>query len=121
MNHFGIIATAAIAFISFGAVAQTDESTAPGWITATNQPCKIWNPEPQPNESVTWSGPCKDGFASGKGILRWTEDGRPDVEFDGEYANGKRNGSGVLITPDGKRIEGEWADDKPVAVNPNAI
>ena len=121
MNRSGIIATAAIVFVSFGAIAQTDKSTPPGWITATNQPCKIWNPEPQPNESVTWSGPCKDGFASGKGILRWTEDGRPDVEFDGEYANGKRNGSGVLITPDGQRIEGDWADDNPVAVDPNAI
>ena len=76
MNHFGIIVTAAIALISFGAVAQTNESAAPGWITATNQKCKIWNPEPQSNESVTWSGPCKDGLASGKGILHWTEDGK---------------------------------------------
>jgi hypothetical protein len=121
MNHFGIIASAAIAFISFKAVAQTDEPTAPGWITATNQPCKIWNPEPQPTESVTWSGPCKNGLASGKGILHWTEDGKPDAEFDGEYANGKRNGFGVMITPDGKRTEGDWANDEPVPIDPDAI
>ena len=70
---------------------------------------------------MTWSGPCEDGFASGKGILRWTEDGRPDAEFDGQYAKGKRNGPGVMITPDGQRIEGEWEDDEPVAGDSNAI
>jgi hypothetical protein len=121
MKYFGIIATTAIAFISFEAGAQTAESAAPGWITATNQRCKVWNPEPRPNESVTWSGPCKDGLASGKGVLHWTEDGKPDAEFDGEYANGKRNGFGVIIAPDGRRGEGEWADDEPVTIDPNAI
>jgi hypothetical protein len=121
MKDFGIITTVAILFVSFKAIAQTDIPTPPDWITATNKPCKIWNPEPQPNESVTWSGPCEDGFASGKGILRWTEDGRPDAEFDGQYAKGKRNGPGVMITPDGQRIEGEWEDDEPVAGDSNAI
>ena len=76
-----------------------------------NKPCKIWNPEPQPNESVTWSGGCKEGYASGRGVLRWTENGKPDVEFDGTYANGKRNGRGVIITPDGRRVEGVWVND----------
>jgi hypothetical protein len=94
---------------------------AAGWITAANQPCKIWNPEPQTNESVTWSGPCKDGLATGKGVVRWTENGKPDAEFDGEYASGKRNGAGVLIMPDGTRTIGEWSDDEPVPVDSNAI
>ena len=117
----GIIAAAAILFVTLQAMARTDKPAAPDWITTTNKPCKVWNPEPQPNESVTWSGPCKDGFASGQGILRWTENGKPDVEFDGEYAAGKRNGHGVLITPDGKRIEGEWLNDKLVPEDSNTI
>jgi len=121
MKHLAVIATVAILFVTFKAVAQTDDPTPPGWITTTNKPCKIWNPEPQPNESVTWSGPCKDGFASGKGILRWTENGKPDVEFDGEYVNGKRNGPGVMIAPDGHRIEGEWVNDKLLTGDGNAI
>ena len=53
-----------------------------------------------------------DGFASGRGILLWTENGKPDVVYEGEYANGKRNGHGVLITPDGQRIEGQWVNDR---------
>lgn len=97
--------------VAFPALTQTvDNAASPGWITATNKPCKVWNPEPQANESVSWAGPCKDGFASGKGVLLWTENGKPDVEFQGEYANGKRNGHGVIIMPDGSREQGDWLD-----------
>ena len=53
--------------------------------------------------------------------MHWTEDGKPGAEFDGEYANGKRNGFGVITVPDGQRIQGEWADDEPVPIDPNAI
>ena len=113
MKVQAVIASAAI-FAMSGAVAQPQKAR-PDWITATNQPCKLWNPEPQPDESVTWSGDCKDGLATGKGVLKWTENGKPDVEFDGEYRNGKRNGHGVLIAPDGDRVEGVWVDDKLLA------
>lgn len=121
MRFPAIIATAAILFVAVQVMAQTEKPTQPGWITTSNKPCKVWNPEPQADESVTWSGPCKDGFASGKGILFWTENGKPDVEFDGEYANGKRNGHGVLITPDGERLEGEWMNDQLLTGDQNAI
>jgi hypothetical protein len=70
---------------------------------------------------VTWSGGCKDGLASGKGILRWTENGKPDAEFNGEYAGGKRNGPGVITLPDGKRMAGQWADDESMPVDRDAI
>ena len=121
MKHFGVALTVAVISLTSLAAAQTETPAAPGWITATNKPCKIWNPEPQPNESVTWSGGCKDGLASGKGVLAWTENGKPDVKFDGEYANGKRNGPGTIITPDGHRTEGNWVDDEPMAEDRNAI
>jgi|SRR5882724_6828472 len=121
MRFPGIIATAAILFVTAQAAAQTDKPSPPDWITTSNKPCKVWNPQPQANESVTWSGQCKDGFASGKGILFWTEDGKPDVEYDGEYANGKRNGHGAMIFPDGNRIEGEWVNDQLLTGDRNAI
>ena len=110
MKAQAAIAIAAIFLMTEG-VAQP-EKPKPDWITTTNQPCKVWNPEPKGDESVTWSGDCKDGLATGKGILRWTENGKPDVEFDGEYRNGKRNGHGVMMTPDGDRVEGIWVNDE---------
>lgn len=105
---------ALLLFATSAALAQPSESPRPDWITTSNQPCKVWNPEPQPDESVTWSGACKDGFATGEGELKWTENGKPDAEYDGWYAEGKRNGHGVLITPGGDRVEGEWRDDRLV-------
>ncbi len=118
-----IISAAAILLVAAQVTAQTptDKPSPPGWITATNKPCKIWNPQPEADEAVTWSGPCKDGFASGKGILFWTVNGKPDVEFDGVYANGKRNGPGVMILPDGSRIEGEWVNDELLSGDRDAI
>ena len=118
MKQCGALLAMALLFAS-AAQAQTD--AVAGWITATNQACKIWNPAPQPDESVTWSGACKDGLATGKGILQWTENGKPDVKFDGEYVKGKRNGPGVLITPDGRRTQGMWVDDEPFVPNGDTI
>lgn len=108
MKVRAVIAIAAL-MVASQAAAQP-QKPKPDWITTTNQPCKVWNPEPQPDESVTWSGDCKDGFATGKGILRWTENGKPDEAFDGEMRNGKPNGHGVLTTPEGDRVEGVWVD-----------
>jgi hypothetical protein len=121
MKLTAICCAAAVVFV-VPAFAQTnDRPMTPGWITTTNKPCRVWNPEPQANESVTWSGPCKDGYASGKGVLLWTENGKPDVEYQGEYQNGKRNGHGVIIAPDGTREEGDWFNDLPLAPDRTGI
>lgn len=121
MKRTGIIATAAILLVTFQVLAQTNQPAKPDWIVTSNKPCKVWNPEPQPDESVTWSGTCEDGLASGKGILKWTENGKPAVEFDGVYAKGKRNGPGVIITPDGKRLAGVWVDDELITPEGGSI
>jgi hypothetical protein len=115
MTVRGIAVVAAFLLALVGAthaLAQTDNSAPPDWITVSNQPCKVWNPRPVPNEAVTWSGECRDGLASGQGVLRWTVDGRLDAIFEGTYANGRRNGPGVLTTADGRRIEGQWFNDE---------
>ena len=39
--------------------------------------CKFANPTPKPNESVTWSGACADGYMQGKGVLQFLSDGKP--------------------------------------------
>ena len=121
MKLKGLIAIAAIQLVAFEAMAQANNPAPPDWITAANQPCKIWNPAPEPDESVTWSGPCTDGFASGQGVLRWTVNGKLDAVFEGSYANGKRNGHGVLMTADGNRVEGEWRNDMLLTPDGDAI
>ena len=53
---------------------QSAES-AIGWITEINKGCKMWSPididvNNKLSLSYAWLGDCKDGFASGKGIVK---------------------------------------------------
>lgn len=43
--------------------------------------CKVWNPNPQPNETFTWTGTCKEGFLSGAGVFEWRVDGKLAERF----------------------------------------
>lgn len=81
------------------------------WITDSHG-CKVWDSLPSPNESVTWSGPCVDGFASGKGKLSWFINGRLHGTYDGELKEGHYDGRGVQIWPTGARYDGEWKSDR---------
>jgi hypothetical protein len=96
--------------------------------------CKVWNPHPQPNETVTWSGNCVNGLAQGPGNLQWLNNSRPyetdqgewnegrqsgrgtqdwgSGRYDGELVNGEPQGRGVL-TLRSARYEGEFRDGKP--------
>jgi hypothetical protein len=105
------------------------------WIADPKTGCRVWNPHPEPNESVTWSGACENGLAQGSGVLNWLRNGAPNERFEGNMVAGKssghgtyierngiryagswrdgyRNGQGALTWPDGKRYEGEWRDSK---------
>ena len=61
------------------------------WTVVANSPCKIWNDNPDPGESVTWSGACVDGKASGKGRVVW-KTGKGEETFEGQYLVGKQHG-----------------------------
>src|SRR5277367_3059389 len=106
IRDIGAITVAAILCLALPSAAQTDNQAPPGWIADSMTGCKIWNPAPQPHEAVHWAGPCKDGFADGKGTLQWTENGQLGDRYDGAYQHGKRNGHGVVTESDGHRTEG---------------
>ncbi len=54
--------------------------------------CKIWNAAPGPDETVTWSGSCKDGYASGKGTVQWFVRGKATSRDSGELREGMYHG-----------------------------
>ena len=83
----------------------------PNWIVADNQPCQVHNPFPVPGETITWSGGCVNGKASGKGRLFWRNKHGTGSQ-EGEYREGKRHGRGVAIWSGGGRYEGDYRDDK---------
>ncbi len=77
--------------------------------------CKHVNPNPQPEERLTWSGGCKDGLAEGEGVIEWFLGDKLVERYEGAYKRGKPDGSGVLVsTQQGYyRYEGDWKDGAP--------
>ena len=84
----------------------------PNWIVVENQRCQVYNPFPQPSETVTWTGACVDGKGSGHGRLVWRYGLGEDV-YQGNLRAGKSAGYGTYVWPNGDRYEGEWQDSRP--------
>ena len=82
-----------------------------GWIADQNG-CRVWDPVPAPNESVSWSGACVNGLANGTGVLQWSVNGRPTDRYEGEIRAGHEQGHGVVVSAGGNRYEGEFKDDR---------
>jgi hypothetical protein len=80
-----------------------------GWIKDAKG-CKIFNPSPKPGEAIKWSGPCKEGFAEGKGVLEYAADGKPGARYEGTLKRGKFHGRGELKTADGAVYDGDWVE-----------
>ncbi|GGC62637.1 energy transducer TonB [Undibacterium terreum] len=72
--------------------------------------CRVANPHPQPQESITWSGSCKDGFADGSGVLQWLEQGKPVSRYEGTLVRGLSDGTGIYVFNDGSGYAGEFKD-----------
>ena len=87
-------------------------ASAGTWIKDSSNGCAVWNPFSDPNMTITWSGPCPGGRASGRGTLQWFKGGRLKVRQKGGWQNGKPHGRGVEIAANGNRYEGEWRDGK---------
>ena len=103
------------------------------WMELTSHPgCYVWNFDPQPDETATWTGECSAGFAKGAGTLTWIDHegsqehqasrryGQPHGEslvrnsvgwvHEGPHRFGKRHGAWIERTADGAVLEGPYVD-----------
>jgi len=82
------------------------------WIADPKTECQVWDPNPQLDESVDWSGACNNGHADGAGTVRWLKGGAAIETDEGVWRDGKQAGKGVQNWPIG-RYQGELADGLP--------
>lgn len=88
------------------------KAAPPTWTADPRTGCRVADPEPDPDWSITWSGACQNGLAQGEGILTWFNRGKPGSTYQGSYRDGKMNGHGIYTWSDGVRYDGEWRDDQ---------
>jgi hypothetical protein len=75
--------------------------------------CKVVNPNPRPEETITWTGKCgKDGYTEGTGVLQWYQSGVADEKYEGEMTRGYAEGKGIQTMIDGGRYEGEFKESR---------
>lgn len=74
IDNYSVVLVVALVSSMFLSGCRYSYAAEPSWIT-TKEKCNIWNSNPMPKESVSWSGDCVNGKASGDGILRWFTDG----------------------------------------------
>src|SRR5258708_32629581 len=99
-----------LAILLFVASAHAAEDD--GFIQDQNR-CLARNSFPQPNETITWTGGCKNGFADGEGIQQWYVNNAPTFRYEGRMEGGARNGFGKSTASSNSRTyEGEWRDGK---------
>ena len=76
------------------------------WMETANHPgCYLWNPYPQDDEAVRWSGECADGYANGRGETTWYQNNDPDdSRWEGNFVEGVQHGVWTYYDEDGQEI-----------------
>ena len=94
---------------------------AGAWLADAKSGCQVWDPNPQLEESVAWSGSCANGRAEGSGTVKWLK-GDVSIETDrGEWRDGRQAGKGIQTWPTGRydgepvRRRAEWSRRVDVA------
>jgi hypothetical protein len=102
---------AALALGGVLAVLASDAAYSGAWVK-TNKGCVVWNSDPKPGETATWTGACADGKVSGKGKLTWKK-GSQASTYVGSYKGGKRSGTGTFNDGSGNWYSGPFVDGVP--------
>ncbi|HEX5278695.1 MAG TPA: hypothetical protein VFW28_01325 [Micropepsaceae bacterium] len=99
----------AAALATTSAIAQPDFSGRdPHWIKDEASGCWAANPDPEPLESITWSGQCMGMLVSGQGVLSWYLDGRLVGRDEGNFIGGELSGHGKISFANGASYEGDF-------------
>jgi hypothetical protein len=90
----------------------------PHWIRDTAKDCWAADADPEPGETIVWTGACVDGLISGQGTLSWYQVGRLTGRDEGNFVKGELSGHGRILRGDGTSFEGDFPG-KGVLTLPN--
>jgi hypothetical protein len=106
----------AITLALLATAAQADDAASALWLDTQTANCRIRALEAEPEASVSWSGACSHGKATGDGSLAWTyhdfEGQERRSSYTGTLRAGLAHGHGVIVLANGDRYDGDWADGK---------
>ncbi len=103
---------ALLAALGFVLILDASAVLAGDWSADAKSGCKVWNPHPSLGEKVTWTGPCKEGFADGKGVLDWVKADGQFERDEGTWHAGRQAGEGSQTWPLGE-YRGQFLDSLP--------
>ena len=78
------------------------------WLADARTGCKLWARKVAAIDAVTWSGPCADGLANGRGKVEFLESGKPIWTGDAGFLAGKREGASRLVSATEHIVEEEY-------------
>src|ERR1700730_13617830 len=90
---YKILFTCTLILVSFFSFGQDSKGNL---ITDKKTGCTVWYKVGFREDSVTWSGACKNNFADGYGTVVGFTSGKPTSKYIGYMVNGKENGRGVF-------------------------
>jgi hypothetical protein len=97
---------------SFALASSAAQGAAAQSLIADKNGCQTANPHPAPNQSISWSGACKDGLLSGPGVLQRLQDGVVEASYQGSFWQGQLSGSGSATLRDGARYTGNFINNE---------
>jgi len=81
----------------------------PGYMKTRDGRSWVWNNLPRPNDQAEWVGAVdENGFASGKGVLRWFKGNVFVTQYEGTVVAGRLDGSTVSTDASGKQTIRVW-------------
>ncbi len=102
--NFTFIALTLISLSIFG------QETQGKFIADKQTGCKVWAPYYSPDDSITWTGNCKNKMAEGFGTLTWFVKWKQEAQCIGIMQKGVPNGKGKFAFSDGSYQEGYFID-----------
>lgn len=83
------------------------------WIRDLGTGCSIWGAAPKASDTVSWSGKCKGGKATGRGVLQWYSKRERRHRYEGNLREGYPHGRGKIVWADGNRYVGKFQNGTP--------